>query len=326
MKFSASISIVLLASLRLMAAENFFEPAGDKIYVLLRADARIATSQLRLGEVAEVSGFDEGLIAMLDSLPLGPAPLPGESQIISKMDIRRSLANHRIDPLRVAFTGEDSVTVTRTGRVVSHAEIKELVDKFIQSCWADEDVRTEILYTRLPEELALENENCTLTVLDPVKAQPSGALAVSAAAMDGDRVVARFPVSIKVRLWRNVIIMKNSLSQGDIVSPDDISFAELELTGQHSEFITAADDAIGMRIKRPVQTGQALTESHVERPPLVERGDEVLLVVKYKGITIRCQGKAWQKGHKGDRILVRNQYGKNLLGEVQDSHTVLVNP
>jgi len=326
MKFRETLLLFLFSALALIAVRNSIGAAGDKAYVFLHGEAKVTSAQLRLGEVAQVSGMDDELNAALDNLPLGPAPLPGESLILSRMDIRRSLAGHGIDPLRVALAGPDSVTVMRSGWLVTHEKLKELVEAYIGSCWANEEVRTEIIYTRLPDEIALEAENCTLKVLDPVKPGLSGALAVSVAAMDGDRGVARFPVSVRVRLWRNVVVMKNSLDQDAVISADDITVDERELTGKRSEFITAVDDAIGMRVKRSVKADQALTAASVESPPLVERGDEVMLIVKYKEITIGCLGKAWQKGGKGDRILVRNQYGKNLVGEVQDSHTVLINP
>ena len=153
----------------------------------------MTTSQIKLGQVAEVSGFDEALIGKLREMPLGQSPLPGEYLIVSRGDIRRQMAIWRIDAVRVAIAGEDEVTVERRGREVTHAEITNLVDHWVAESWMDRNVRTEVVYTRLPEVLALEQEDFTLRVLDPVKPHASGSMALSVAALDGDRVVARFP-------------------------------------------------------------------------------------------------------------------------------------
>ena len=85
-----------------------------------------------------------------------------------------------------------------------------------------------------------------------------------------------------------------------------------------------AAELAGKRLKRRMKAGQILTDDCLESPPLIERGEEITLIVHYKNIIVGCPGKAWQNGRLGEKILVRNQYGKNLTGTVQDANTVLI--
>jgi flagella basal body P-ring formation protein FlgA len=152
----------------------------------------------------------------------------------------------------------------------------------------------------------------------------SGSMALSIAAVDDNRVLARFPVSVRIRAWREVAAAASDLQRGIILTQNDIQFNEHEMTGVRAQPFENVDDLLGKRLVRMVRAGDVLTANHVENPPLVERGDEVLLLVQYNGITVGCLGKAAQKGGRGEKILVRNQYGRNLTGVITDAHTVMV--
>ena len=301
-------------------------PESEMVYVYLKPEARTAASQLTLGDVAEVSGFNEELIGRLKELPLGPAPLPGDSLALARSDIRRIMIAHRIDPVNVALVGENRVEINRSGRVISKDDLTPLIEDYVRRCWSEKNVRTEIMYSRLPEDLAVDSENFVIKVLDPVKSMLSGSVAISLAALQDDRILARLPVSLKIRVWQEVAVLQRDLHQGEILTLDDFSFEEREITGRSGTPVTKAEQAVDKRLERSVKAGQVLGLENLENPPLIERGAEVTLIVRYKSITVGCLGKAFQKGRLGDRIMVRNQYGKNLIGEVRDEHTVVITP
>lgn len=317
---------VLLGALPAVARQQLSDFGVIQAFVYLDSNSTVTAAQIKLADVAEVSGFDDELIGKLENMPLGQSPLPGKTFTIERNDIRRQMATWRIDAVRVAITGSNEVHVERKGRKVAGAEITALIDRWVADSWRDQDVRTEVVYTRLPDELTLEHEEFTLRVLDPLRRHVTGSMALSVAAMDGDRVLARFPVSLRVRAWQEVAVSTGDLGRGRIITSDDIMFADRELNKLRGASINSVDDVVGKRLLRRIRAGQVITAAHVENPPLVERGDEVLLIVQFNGITVGCAGKASQKGCLGDKILVRNQYGKNLTGVVRDGRTVVITP
>ena len=324
MRVKSILAAVILFPALALAQDNTLDSQIEKVYVYLKGEAQTTTGQILLGEVAEVSGFNEKLIGSLNRLPLGPAPLPGESLTLAKADIRRSLVTHRIDPVKVALVGENLVEVKRSGRTITKEDIAPLVDNYIERSWADRQVRTEIIYSRPVEDITIKENDFDLQVLDPVRPRVCGSIALSLAALENDRMLVRIPVSLKVRAFGKVAVMNKEVRQGKILSPDDFSLLEREITRKSSNPVRTAEDAAYKKLKRTVKAGQILTLDHLEIPPLIERGDEITLIVQYKGIRVSCPGKAWEKGRLGDRIMVRNQYGKNLVGEVKDTHTVLI--
>ncbi len=312
--------VILLAQVRALDSQV------EKVYVYLKSEAETTTGQILLGDVALVSGFNEKLIRSLNHLPLGPAPMPGESLNLAKANIRRSMVVHGIDPVKVALVGENLVEVKRSGRTITKEDIAPLVEDYVERSWANRQVRTEIIYSRLPKEMTVHSNNFDLRVLDPVKPGVSGSIALSLAALENDRVLVRIPVSLKVRAFGNVAVMNRDVRQGELLSPEDFSFIEREITRKHSNPVRTVGEAANKKLKRTVKAGQILTLDHLEIPPLIERGDEVTLIVEYKGVRVSCPGKAKEKGRLGDRIMVRNLYGKNLVGEIKNAYTVLITP
>ncbi|MDQ6977419.1 MAG: flagellar basal body P-ring formation chaperone FlgA, partial [Ghiorsea sp.] len=63
----------------------------------------------------------------------------------------------------------------------------------------------------------------------------------------------------------------------------------------------------------------------VKRPPLINRGDHVTILVEIAGIQVRAEGIALKSGSRGDRMLVQNIRSKQTLQSiVQDAHTVSI--
>ncbi len=322
----------ILAAMLIAAPEAPEQDALDgtalvRAYVYLRPEATTAAGELRLGELAQVEGFDQPLVETLSRLPLGAAPAPGTSLTLSREDIRRSLVSNMIDPLRVALAGEQQVLVLRRGSEVSASELTALVEQHVARSWQDQPgVRTEITYQQLPETLTLAEDGFELRVMTPLQPRLTGAVSLAVAAVSGDRALYRVPVSFRVRVFRSAAVALRPVGRGEVIAPEDFEFSEHEVTTERSPLVTAVDQAAGKRLVRNLRAGQLLTLDLLENLPLVERGDEVTLVVEYKGIRVGCPGKAWQRGGLGDKIMVRNHYGRNLTGEVLDARTILINP
>jgi flagellar basal body P-ring formation protein FlgA len=295
-----------------------------KAYIFIKPEAEVSDWQVLLSDVAEVQGLDEVLITQLSGINLGPAPPPGEVNTYERAEIRRRIVLNRIDPINVALLGAEHSQVTHSGRVVGANELKALVEDYIVRSWAGQNARTEITYSRLPEKTSLSSSDLELKVIDPLKERVSGSTSLSLAAFSGDRLLQRFPVSLKVRSFEKVVVLKNSLGNDQELAPEDVEIVEHETTGSRTTPLRSIEEVVGKRLKRRIKAGQILTQDCVEHTPLIERGDEVTLLVQYKNITVSCPGKAWQKGCLGEKILVRNQYGKNLTGTVQDAQTVVI--
>ena len=301
------------------------ESADSRVLINLLGKAEVSNANITLGDVAQVDGMNDPLARIVKDVVLASSPDFGQKIVIGREDIRARLVNNRIDPVRVSLIGAVDVEVSREGRSVARSEITDLVEDYVRSCWPDDDVRLDIEYQRLPDNPTLPSDDLQLTILDPIRPRFSGAVSVSVVAVGDDGITEqRFPVSARVKTYEQVVVLRDDLPRSHVLSPDDVQYVERETTVSRGEPIKSVEELAGKRLRRQIRSGVVLTTDDIEFPPLIERGDEVTLIVEYKSIRIGCVGKAWQRGRKGDKILVRNQYGKNLTGTVEDAKTVII--
>jgi flagella basal body P-ring formation protein FlgA len=89
--------------------------------------------------------------------------------------------------------------------------------------------------------------------------------------------------------------------------------------------ITDPEAVLGKRTRRAIGSKTALRANLVELPPLVRRGDVVLIVAETQGLKITALGQVKKKGALGDRIPVMNfDSQKVLYARVLDANTVKI--
>jgi flagella basal body P-ring formation protein FlgA len=100
---------------------------------------------------------------------------------------------------------------------------------------------------------------------------------------------------------------------------------KLNLADLPSNVITDPEAVLGKRTKRAIGAKTVLRTNLVEFPPLVKRGDIVVIIAESEGLKISALGQVKKKGALGDRIPVINFDSKKILyAQVLDSNTVKV--
>ncbi len=99
----------------------------------------------------------------------------------------------------------------------------------------------------------------------------------------------------------------------------------MDLADLPSDVITDPEAVLGKRTRRAIGAKTVLRPNLVELPPLVKRGDVVMIIAETQGFRITTMGQVKKKGALGDRIPVINFDSKKVLyARVIDSNTVKV--
>ena len=109
---------VLLGAFSAVAQQPPSDLGAIQAFIYLDSSATVAGAQIKLADVAEVSGFDDELIGKLENMPLGQSPLPGKTFTIERSDIRRQMATWRID----AVSSSELKGLTRNSRAPASIE------------------------------------------------------------------------------------------------------------------------------------------------------------------------------------------------------------
>lgn len=128
-----------------------------------------------------------------------------------------------------------------------------------------------------------------------------------------------------VDIFESVVCAGRELKKGDIVEEDDLYLARRNISRLSKNIFTDMDKAIGQRAKHTVKKGMCLKEWMLERPPVLSKGDVVMILAETGSIRITVPGKVLEKAYPGELIRVKNAMSeKELYARVIDNSTVMV--
>ncbi len=204
-----------------------------------------------------------------------------------------------------------------------HARILETARDFLEQQLAGRSGNNEIRLGSLDRRLRLARCDAGLEAWLP----PGGRLAgnTSVGVRCGGPQAWSLYVPARISLLEQVVVTRSFLPRGTTIGPEHIEIAERDISASGHGYISDPADAVGMVLKQPLQNGLVLTPAMVERPRLVRRGDEVVIVSRSGNFEVRMAGSALADGAEGDRIRVRNNKSKRIIeGRVTEHGAVLV--
>ncbi|MBL8225494.1 MAG: flagellar basal body P-ring formation protein FlgA [Chromatiales bacterium] len=116
----------------------------------------------------------------------------------------------------------------------------------------------------------------------------------------------RLYVPVQVSGSRPVAVAARALARDTILAAGDVRLAPRDIGASGYGTFTSLADLVGQRLRRDLAAGAVLVPGLLDRPPLVRRGQEVMLEARAAGLTVRMAGVARRDGRLGETIPVEN--------------------
>ena len=207
----------------------------------------------------------------------------------------------------------DSTRTVNTGWLLESA--KNLI--LTSDPWQDLGCTVSIDSTPSDINIYRSGEIEVTAVLDrsPNSFRDIGAVSVEVY-VDGE-IYIRFDPSPYLSVSAPVFKTTRSLDRGEVLSESDFEAVSVDVREIPSgEIFTSADDIIGLSARMNITSGKILTDSLLELPTLVFRGDVVYVVVPFGNISVTLKGTALDSGAMGDEIRVRNPDSNVIIDAV----------
>jgi flagella basal body P-ring formation protein FlgA len=121
------------------------------------------------------------------------------------------------------------------------------------------------------------------------------------------------------------VVTKKPLGRYRTITPDDVYMQKMDITNLPNDIITDYKDVLGKRVRRNIWAKVVLRSEYIEFPPLVKRGDTVLIVAESEKMKITAMGEVRKSGRRGERVKVINlNSNKRIFARVIDQNTVKV--
>lgn len=132
---------------------------------------------------------------------------------------------------------------------------------------------------------------------------------------DSRTVTWHINVTVKASLTLPVVVTQTALSRGQSLDTSVLTLEPRTLVRQE-EFFTRISDAIGMEVSRRVRSGDILNPTFVSKPPLVLKGNQVVIMASKNGINASTKGVALEDGGRGEQIEVQNSTSSKVIHAV----------
>ena len=299
--------------------------AADLTRIRILPNVQINDENILLGRIAGIEDRDPLLVQKLNSIVVARAPLPGESRTLKKQVFKMRLKQNGIHLSQLALHIPAQVVVTRNYIEVSREKIKILVSDYIQKNILRDHADGSIKDIQVADSLRLPNGRITFKVIPPRNRDLVGKIPFSVHFDVNGKFYKRVWATATVEVLAEVVITKKPLGRHKPITEDDIELLKMDLAKLPSSVITDPEAVLGKRTRRAIGAKTVLRTNLIESPPLVKRGDVVVIIAESSGFIITTLGQVKKKGRLGESIPVMNYDSKKILyARVLDSSTVKV--
>ena len=299
--------------------------AADLTRIRILPNVQVNDENILLGKIATIESHDSLLAQKLSNIAVAKAPLPGKARTLENQVFILRLKQNGFDPSQLALHIPAKVVITRNYIEISREKIKMLVTDYIQTNILNDYADGNIKDIQVVDNLLVPNGRVSFKVVPPRNRELLGKIPLTVQFEVNGKFYKRVWVTATIELLAEVVITKKPLGRHKPITEDDIELLKMDLAKLPSGVITDPEAVLGKRTKRAIGTKTALRADLVEFPPLVKRGDVVVIIAETSGLKITALGEVKKRGRFGERIPVMNYDSKKILyARVLDSSTVKV--
>lgn len=277
---------------------------GAEAQVRLIDTIAVQVPDVTLGEIAQIQCDNPDLKQQLMDLVIADAPRIGVPRLITSYKVNNILKARGLDS-KVDVLGKQT-TVSTEARLVQDEEMMELIREWVLA-QVDDQVRAEVDFFKLPINWEIPAGEDIRLIVDSRRTQIGGETVINLRAMAGDQVLASARSRVHVCLYKDMPVLTQPIQRGEVLDPSCYEVRETEITNQTGYEVSKIDDLLGMAAKRNLKSGQMLTSRDFDLPVLIERGEQVRIIVQNGAVKMSITGaEAMQSGKKGDVILFKN--------------------
>ena len=117
------------------------------------------------------------------------------------------------------------------------------------------------------------------------------------------------------------MIATRTIKAKTVIAAEDVALVAAAIPGA----LTETDQAVGKETRVTLYAGRAIRAEDLGSPTLVDRNQTVILLFQSKGLTIRVEGRALDRGGAGDPIRAMNMTSRQTVtGIVAPDGTIRV--
>lgn len=129
----------------------------------------------------------------------------------------------------------------------------------------------------------------------------------------------------EVRAQATVTAPTRWIKPREVMIAEDVTTMTVDVPSLTHDFILHPDEVIGKQVLRPLPPRQPIRKVMLDDPPVVRKGDRVMIEARRGGLVVQAVGVANAAGKSGDTISVKNtSSGREVIGTILSAGLVEV--
>ena len=283
------------------------------------------TAEIFLGQIVTIDAAPAELKARLTGIRIGRAAPAGQARKISRDYILLRLRQSGFDPARFDIRLPAKITVRRSAIRISREEMEMMVRDHFLSAAPQHERQVNITAVRIKSDALLPKGRIAHEIEITQPSAPSRLLPVTIVFKVDGRVERRVPALVGLEVLQNVVVSRRPIPRLKIITPDDVMLRQMNVVGRGDSIIRSIDAVVGKRARRAISMNVELYAGLVEWPPVVNKGDRVMIVAESGNLRITALGEVRSTGKVGQQVRVLNMDSqKTIMAQVVDGRTVRV--
>lgn len=301
--------------------------ANGKPRVTLTAADRleIDAPDILLGQIVKIETESADLKTRLARTKIGRAAPAGKARNISRDYILLRLRQNGFDPGDFDIRLPEKLRVHRRAVKISRDEMEMMIRDHFQAAPLSETAKINITAVRIREDIVLPKGEIEHEIRLQQQSAPSRMQPVNIVFKVDGRFERKVSAMVSLEILQKVVVSRRPIPRLKVITPEDVMLRQVNVAGQSNRMLRSVEDVIGKRARRAIGMHAEVHTEMVEWPPVVQKGDRVLIVAESGNLRITAMGEVKSLGKVGDQVRVVNlDSKKTIMAQVVDRRTVRV--
>jgi flagella basal body P-ring formation protein FlgA len=287
--------------------------------ITVSRNVAVRSSEVHLGDVARLSGFDRETRDRLAGIELGPAPVVGTGRLLPRAFVSAAINEANV-PAGTRISVPERLELTRASQILPGDTLSRAVEDKLRGVLP----RTmDVAEIRVPLMSDLKVPEGSTYEIKLSGVEGGGPITADIVVKDGDTLVRSQRVAVRVDTVSTLVVADGELGRGQTIGAGEVRVLRVPESRIPDDAIRNVAELEGAQLRRPLKDGEAVTRRSLELMPLVHRGDRVTMIAEGGGIRITAVGEALGSARRGDAVKVRNIDSQKIVsGRVTASQTV----
>lgn len=240
---------------------------------------------------------------------LGPGPAPG-GRIVVEAPQLAAIARQFGVAWKPLSKGDRAV-LERPGKPLPREVVMDVLRDALTNAGMEGHSEIELPALALP---MIPFESDLRPVVTQLSLDPETGLFGATLTLGGkDMKVAHIRASGRVHATAPVMVPLRRIQPGEVLRSSDLRLVRMRVDRVNDDVVRAADEAQGLTPRAVLMAERPIRVADLARPPAVEKGGTVQMLLNGGGIALAAQGQAMEAGAVGERIRVLNPSSRAVV-------------